>query len=244
VGAVAVSGVEIEVRTASALHPALTIRAYPKQEGARFRNVQPTKNRETMNNNALKLLTLALMPATMLIFTSCSTTMEGEETETLIETKDGAMVVDTFTMTATVTAIDANKRKLTLTTPDGKKNTFKAGKNINLDQIRIGERITVTATEEVAVFLRKPGTPTSVGEGGTVAVAARGNEADVLTAETQEVTAKVTALDVKHHKVTLQFVDGTTKKFKVGKRVNLADVKVGDDVTVQIAEALAVDVQK
>jgi hypothetical protein len=199
---------------------------------------------KTKYTKAISRTGAVLLSAAMFTFTSCSTTMEGEEDVAILETKDGAMVVETLTTTATVTAIDASKRKVTLTTPDGKKNTFKAGKNVNLGQLQVGDRITASVTEEVAVFLRKPGTPTSAGAGAAVAVAARGNEADVLTAETQEVTAKVTALDAKHHKVTLQFADGTTKTLKVGKKVNLADVKVGEDVTAQVAEAVAIVVQK
>jgi hypothetical protein len=59
-----------------------------------------------------------------------------------------------------------------------------------------------------------------------------------------QVTAKVAEVDAKHHKVTLQFADGTFKTVKVGKKVNLGAVPVGTDVTVQVSEGLAIAVEK
>jgi hypothetical protein len=58
------------------------------------------------------------------------------------------------------------------------------------------------------------------------------------------VTAKVTSIDTNKHKVTLQFGDGSSKTVKVGKKVNLAAVPVGTDVTIQVSEGLAISVQK
>jgi translation elongation factor P/translation initiation factor 5A len=74
-----------------------------------------------MNNDIFKLITLALLPAAILTFTACSTMdgVEGVEKTTVIETADGAIIVDTFTTTATVTAIDSAKRKVTLVSPSG-----------------------------------------------------------------------------------------------------------------------------
>ena len=43
--------------------------------------------------------------------------------------------------------------------------------------------------------------------------------------------------------MTLQFVDGS-KTLTVGKKVDLAKLKAGDDVTVRVAEALALVVEK
>jgi hypothetical protein len=63
-------------------------------------------------------------------------------------------------------------------------------------------------------------------------------------ATTREVTARITAIDAPHRRVTLQFVDGTKKILTAGKQVNLANVKVGEDLTVQVAEALAIVLQK
>ena len=44
--------------------------------------------------------------------------------------------------------------------------------------------------------------------------------------------------------MTLSLPDGTSKKVKAGKQVNLSAVKVGDNVTVQHTEAVAISVEK
>jgi uncharacterized OB-fold protein len=198
-----------------------------------------------MNTRTLKFAAMALMPAAILAFTSCSTTPEGEGKADVIETKDGAMIVETFTTTATVTAINAAKRKLTLVSPDGAKTTYKAGPEVvNFSQIRIGDRVKATVTEEVAVFLRKDGVPPRAGVGAAIGLAVKGAKPGAMMADTQEVFVKIVAIDANHHKVTLQFADGKTKKLKVGKKVDLTNVKPGDNVVVQVSEALAILVEK
>ena len=71
---------------------------------------------------------------------------------------------------------------------------------------------------------------------GTQAVAA---EVGKLT-----FTAKITAIDDWLDTVTLQLPDGTSKKIKVSEYVNLADVSVGDTVSVQSTEAAVLMLEK
>src|SRR5262245_39436310 len=185
-----------------------------------------------MANYAVRLAACALLPAALFTCTSCSS-MKGTEETTVFETPDGAMIVNTITVTATVTAIDSNKRSITLTQADKKNYTYKAGPNLNLSRIQVGDQVTATVTEEAAVVLRKPGTPPSAGEGAAVALARQGALKGEFVADTREVTATIVALSAKDRKVTLRFVDGTTKTLQVGKNVNFAAVKPGDVVTVQ-----------
>jgi hypothetical protein len=65
-----------------------------------------------------------------------------------------------------------------------------------------------------------------------------------MVLNTVQVTAKVTAIDLKNHKATLQFPDGTTKKIAVRKDVDLTKQKVGDEVVLRCTEALAISVEK
>jgi len=57
-------------------------------------------------------------------------------------------------------------------------------------------------------------------------------------------TAKVTAVDPKKGTVTLMGPEGKSKTMKVSKKVNLKQLKKGDDVTVRYTEALAILVEK
>jgi len=196
-----------------------------------------------MKHQTLQWAAGTLLPAVILAFTSCSTT-EGTEDVAAIETPDGAIIVDTLTTSAKVTAIDAAKRKLTLVFPDGKKTTYKCGPDVvNFPQIQVGDQVNAKLTEEAAIFIGSGAPPSDVAGAG-VALAPVGYKPEGEVVDTMQVTAKVTEVDAKHHKVTLQFADGTSKKIKVGKKVNLAAVSVGTDVTVQMTEGLAISVQK
>jgi hypothetical protein len=59
------------------------------------------------------------------------------------------------------------------------------------------------------------------------------------------VTAKVKAVDVKKRTITLTGPEGKTKTFKVDPSVKrLNEVKKGDDVTLRVTQALAIEVVK
>ena len=174
--------------------------------------------------------------------------MEGIEETTVIETADGAIIVDTFTTTATVTGIDAAKRKVTMVTPGGSMSTYKAGPEVvNFAQIQIGDQVKAIVTEEVAIYIGSGAPPSATG-GVAVAFAPLGAKPGRTVVETSQVTVKVTvkvtAVDAAKHKVTFQLPDGTTKKVKVGSKVDLSTVHPGDNVTVQVSEGLAITVEK
>ena len=88
------------------------------------------------------------------------------------------------------------------------------------------------------------GTPPNAGEDAEIALVPKGAKPGVVMAETAEVTARVVAVDSMSRRVTLQFVDGTTKTVRVDPDIDLANVAPGDAVTVRITEALAVLVEK
>jgi hypothetical protein len=196
-----------------------------------------------MTNRILKWAGAGLLSAVMLAFTSCSTT-DGNEDVAAIETPDGAIIVETYNTTAKVIGIDAAKRKLTLAFPDGKKTTYKCGPEVvNFAQIQVGDQVNARVSEEAAIFIGS-GAPPSDMVGAGVALAPVGYKPGGELVETMQVTARVTAVDAKKHIVTLQYADGTSRTVKVGKKVNLADVPVGTDVTVQVSEGVAISVGK
>jgi len=193
----------------------------------------------------LKTGVLALIPTALFVLAACATTPSGEEDVAVMETPDGAVIIETFRTSAEVTAIDAEKRKVTLKTSDGKKTTFKAGPEVvNFDQIQVGDQVKATVTEEIAVSVRRDGEAPSDSAAGAVAVAPVGAKPGVLMADTVEVSAKITAIDAKHRKVTLEFADGTTKKVKVGKKADLTKVSPGDTVTIRLTEGIAIVVER
>ncbi len=197
-----------------------------------------------MNPMTIKPFTLLAAAAVLTLFACASPGPMGVEQTSVVQTSDSVVVVDTFTATATVSAIDAAKRKITFVDADGHKSTYKAGPEVvNFDQIRVGDQVTVVLSEEVAMYIGHGEAPSSGGMTG-VTLAPVGAKPGGVMVDTMQVTAKVTNVDAKSRKVTFELPDGSTKKVKADKKVDLSAINPGDNVTVQVSEGLAIMVQK
>ena len=58
--------------------------------------------------------------------------------------------------TVTVATIDPKKRLVTLQAPTGRAYRVRAGADVKLDQLRVGDKLLATYTESVAIRLEKP----------------------------------------------------------------------------------------
>jgi Cu/Ag efflux protein CusF len=193
-----------------------------------------------MNKTLMRMTRLSVLAAALPLFTACSS-METSAPRT----EPGAVAVETVQATATVKAVDRRNRTVTVAGANGKRATYKVGKEaVNFDQIRVGDRINVTVTESIAVFLRPQGTPPSVGEGAAVALAPKGARPGGIVATTTEVTARLLSVDAATHHVTLELPDGSKRTVSVNPSIDLRKVAPGDAVTVQVADAVAVVVEK
>ncbi len=204
-----------------------------------------------MKRNTLNWAGPALLSAAMLALTSCSTEpksegkAEGASLTAVQPGVPGGIMVDTCKETATVTGIDKASREVTLVTPDGAESTVKCGPEVaNFAQIEVGDQIKATVTEQLVVFVRKPGEPAGDGAASVVALAPIGDKPGVVMANTEEITAKVKAVDLEHHKATLLFPDGRTKTFKVRPDVALTEQSVGTNVVFRATQAVALSVEK
>jgi len=196
-----------------------------------------------MNTNHLKSAILALLPIAILTLSSC-TTIPGELHTAVKKSDTSAVSVETYKATATVTAIDAATRKAKLTLTNGKRITVTCGPDVvNFHQIRINDRVKVTMTKEVAVYLDKA-KPANATRDTTVGYAPIGAKPGKVIAHTVQATVKISAIDIKTRNVTLIGKDGTSTTIKADEHVNLAKVKVGDSVTACVTEAVAVSVEK
>jgi len=204
-----------------------------------------------MKMNTPNLTLLALLAATTLALTSCSSTPKApppaEETTGLSyqEGVPGGVLVNTLKVSARVTAIDKGERKATLLGPDGEKFTVKVGPEaVNFDQVRVGDLVNATVTEQLVVSLSDKDAPPVGGESGVVMLAPKGARPGGLAAGTTTVTAKVTAIDQKKRTATLRFEDGRTKTFAVRSDVDLKHRKVGEQVVFRVTERIAINVEK
>jgi len=195
----------------------------------------------------LNLTVLSLLPAALLSFSSCSTEPkhQGAGFEVIQPGQAGGVRVQTYKETATVTGIDNVTRRVTLVTKDGTKSTVKCGPEVaNFAQLEVGDQVKAVVTEQFVVFVRRPGEPSGDGAAGVVALAPIGAKPGGVIANTEEITAKVKAIDLKHRKATLLFPDGTSHTFAVRPDVDMTKHAVGDEVVMRATEAVAISVEK
>ena len=154
------------------------------------------------------------------------------------------VIVETITTGANITAIDKANRTFTLRDNDGKTRTLKAGPEmVNFDQMKVGDQVKATYTQEMAFNVRKAGMPPEADEGSAVVKAPKGDKPGVILAESKTITGVVTAINHKTRMVTLKGPKGNELTFPVKKSVKgFENIKKGDDVVISYTEALALSV--
>jgi hypothetical protein len=197
----------------------------------------------------------ALLALALLALTSCSSTPPPANPGQPFSASaydsgsgfNGEIVTDAISTTATVVSVDHAKRLVVLKRADGSNVTYKALPNaFGFDDIKAGDVVKVSVADELAVFLGRNSVPASA---STNAAKLRvrlpdGTQAAASEVGTVSFNARITAIDDWLDTVTLQLPDGTSKTIKVSEAVNLADVSVGDVVSVQSTEAAVVALEK
>jgi Cu/Ag efflux protein CusF len=149
----------------------------------------------------------------------------------------------TITKTATVQAVDLDKRVVTLKGEQGNVFDLKVGEEAkNLPQVKVGDLVTVKYYESLAFEVTKPGQAVAAGATAGVASAKPGEKPAAVAAGQATMVATVEAIDTKKNYVTLKGPDGKIKEIKVKDPKNLVNVKVGDQVAITYTEALAIEV--
>jgi len=161
-------------------------------------------------------------------------------------TDQGVDEVEVIHATATVEKIDLEKRKVTLLFEDGKHKTYKVDKSVqNLDQVKVGDHLKISYTEEIIIVVGKSNEAASQAEAEEVGVAPKGAKPGIVMVDTSALSAKVLAVDPQKRRVTLEEPDGKKKTVKLGKKVtNLDQLKVGDSIDMVMTESLVVDIVK
>jgi len=150
----------------------------------------------------------------------------------------------TIKMTATVQAIDLEKRVVTLKGQKGNVFDLKVGEEAkNLPQVKVGDLVKVQYYESLAFEVTKPGQAGGAGAAAAVASAKPGEKPAGIATGQVTVTATIEAIDAKKNRVTLKGPEGKTQEIKVKDPKNLKNVKVGDQVVLTYTEALAVSVE-
>jgi hypothetical protein len=159
--------------------------------------------------------------------------------------KPEAFALEGGQRTATVESIDKEKRLVTLKTPDGFTRTIHLGKEaINFDQIQVGDKVTATLADEIAVSVTKGGGPPSDVVSRVFTRAPEGQKPRLVICDSETVTGKIKSIDADKNMITISEADGGDRTVKAGSDVKLSELKAGDDITARVTQALAIVVEK
>ena len=147
------------------------------------------------------------------------------------------------TETATVEAIDAPTRTVTLKKADGTYVTVVAGPDITrFAEIKVGDKVNARYYENVVVRLKKPGEP----DADTKVKGTTGSEQAMpggTKAKQRTITATIAAIDTTAPSITFTGPNGWKYTSKVQDTEALAKVKVGDKVDIVWTEAMLVSLE-
>lgn len=145
---------------------------------------------------------------------------------------------ETRTVTATVEAIEAASRTLTLKQPDGTYVMTVVPDSLKrFSEIKIGDTITARYYENVVLRVKQPGEK-DVDTATQGATPAAGGSPAGTAAKQRTITATISAIDQSVPSITFTGPNGWKYSSRVQDKKALASVKVGDKVDITWTEAM------
>ena len=146
------------------------------------------------------------------------------------------------TIAATVEAIDADERQVTLQGPQGNFRTFQVDPRVSLSRISAGDQVNVAYYESWALNLGNPGDPS----GALISQVTQGAPVPAgYAARTVTIPATVDAIDGGKPSVTFKGPEGRSVEVSVDPDPKMLDrLKVGETYDIVYTEALAVRIDK
>jgi uncharacterized lipoprotein YbaY len=161
---------------------------------------------------------------------------------------DAAKAVQLSSISAKVAAIDLATRTVTLVGPEGNELVVEAGEKVrNLDQVQVGDKVTVDYYEGLLAQINEPGAPSNEVSMMDAAVrAAKGERPGGGVASAVTATVTIMFVDNLRHVVQFKGPTGHTTVLQVKRpefRQMLRNLKPGDTVNLTYFEAVAVSVR-
>jgi Cu/Ag efflux protein CusF len=146
------------------------------------------------------------------------------------------------TETATIVAIDATNRMISLKGEDGTVETIYAGPEVQrFKELKVGDKVTFKYYESVVFAIQQPGAKPPA-EAPPSLVRGTGPRPGGTLSQQMTAVVTVTAIDMAVPSVSIKTEKGELMSFKVEDKSNLKGVKVGDKVQITYTQALAVSV--
>jgi hypothetical protein len=148
--------------------------------------------------------------------------------------------------TATITAIDAAARTVTLKAKSGETQTFKVGPDVKrFDEFAVGDVIQIEYEQGLALEFQPAGSEnvpvTAIASGGR---AEKDQAPGAAAAAGVRGTVTVTKIDAAKRLVSFTGPGGSVYQVKAGPKVQLEKLKVGDRLLATYVEAVAIKLEK
>ena len=145
--------------------------------------------------------------------------------------------------TATIQAIDATVRAITLRDAAGNEETYSVGPQVKrFDELKVGDTVKMTYEESVVVQVHQAGE--KAGATSTAAVTPGTGQLPSGTIRMQDtMTVTVKAMDFSVPSITVTTPDGRTVTRKVEDKKNLQGLKAGDQIDIIYTRALLTSIE-
>ena len=188
-----------------------------------------------------------------LLLSACSSspTLEGPLSSTTqhstiqLHGVPGSVRTQVKTTTAVVSAINYRTRQVTLKDAQGHRQTLRANPNVqHFEQVKVGDQVRAEVAEETAVYLSGRGVAADDGIIQRLLQQARSDQPGMALHSSEQITARVTAVDLVQHSVTLHYPNGISRTVLVRPDVALDEHAVGSQVVIRVSTAMLVRVEK
>ena len=153
--------------------------------------------------------------------------------------------VTTVTAHGKIVEVNKAKKLVTIEGTGGRRLYLKVENPYNLDAAKVGEPVVAHFYEVVTIRKKKPGETVpsaSLKEG--IATAQPGQVPGAVAGQRASFLVTVDAIDEANGTVSVKGPDGTVEKVKARDRRNLKKLKVGDELVVTLARAVAISLDK
>jgi Cu/Ag efflux protein CusF len=152
---------------------------------------------------------------------------------------------DSVTATATIQAIDATARRVTLKNEKGEEDTFTVGPEVTrFNELKVGDKVKMTYYESVVMQVRKPGEASTPPAADAKVNRSTGATPGATVAAQMTTTVTVKSIDAAVPSITVTTADGRTVTRKVEDKKNLENVKPGDRIDITYTQALLTSIQR
>jgi hypothetical protein len=151
----------------------------------------------------------------------------------------GAVTASLINASAKVQKIDKATRQVTLEGPEGRTFDVKAGLEVDLDRLHVGDTVTATYYDEVAAAIEKAST-------GAVRMTTTTVQRGGVTASQATMTARIVSVDPANNSVVIRSPLGGEHTLKVqdpGLQARLKEIKPGESFDVTYTQAVAVSIE-